>query len=1410
MARKGRAEVEGGLYHVIARGNNRRRIFNSPADYDKFLSLLAVEKVRLPFFLYAYCLMTNHVHLLIERREDTIGRIMHRVLTGYSQYYNRRYRRSGHLLQGRHKAILCQSDRYLAELVRYIHLNPVRAKMVSAPEQYPYSDAKGNQTHITYGTIGSFSDLYPTEIKTAYGTSLVRTEDREYDFGTGLVTRVTDADNGVSTSTTYDALCRPTLVKAAEGKAEEIHTATQYSDADRRVTMRSDLLAKDDGKLVTIQHYDQLGRIRLARQLEDSTNQSATDETQGIKVQTRYLFSGSNSYQCVSNPYRADYSSNAGAEGSMGWTRSKSDNGGRLTEVQTFGGAGLPGPWGSNSTSTGTVTTAYNANLTTVTDQTSRVRRSVTDGLGRLVRVDEPDKDSGNLDDGNGNPVQPTSYAYDVLGNLLTVTQGSQTPRSFSYDSLSRLGSASNPESGTINYTYDNDGNLLTKTDARSVVATYVYDPLNRVTSRSYSDSTPTVTYSYDPNITYGKGRLASVSSSVSSYSYSSYDATGKVLAGSQTLGSQTYSLSYGYDLSGHLTSMTYPSGRTVSYAYDNLGRTSNFSGNLGDGTTRTYSTGITYASAGQMTQEQFGTATAIYNKLFYNSRGQLAEVLASTTGSDSSWNRGKIINDYSDQCSGVSCNGTNNNGNLRKQTTYVPNNEQNTSSTSWYQQYDYDSLNRLQRVHEYTGNTNLDWQQEYVYDVWGNRTVHQTNTFGTGIPKPNFSVNTANNRLGVPSGQSGTMTYDNAGNLITDTYSAAAVTRAYDAENRMTSETQANNYVAGSYSYDGDDRRAVRNVNGVVTWQVYGLGGELLAEYAQNGAATSPQKEYGYRNGQLLITAEAGTASAPPPSGLAVTPPASGANVTLNWTAASGATNYRVERKGAGGSFSSIGTTSSTTVNDSSASNGSAYLYKVCAADGAGNCTSSYSNIVLGARFNFPTDSTVTTIADDSTGINVTTMKLEHITELRTAVNAVRGLAALSAATWAHPTLTRYVSQINKDDVQELRTNLDEALTALGIQTSAYDDSTLSGAPTGTLIKGVHIRQLRERATSGIGGSGGAAGPAINIHWLVADQLGTPRMIFDQGGSLATVSRHDYLPFGEELGASVGGRTTGMGFSVTDGSRQKFTLKERDIETGLDYFGARYYANTQGRFTSVDSVAGYLSNPQSLNRYSYVLNNPLKFVDPTGMTVEWADSEAKKKKDEAEARTNAQRKYENHIAKLLGSKNAEERARGERLQATYQGLKDSKAVFRVVKEDSSDSSSGELKFNGTVFIVSLKGNANEYGAIDINQKIAHEFEHGRQVLDRELSYHNYNPPDWKPFAHDRTDEAKAFAAGFDATPVAPDQGSFLNGMRQAIRLGGIQAGVDFLGRSNTNYRTLPAGPINVTHRSPAIYEVPK
>jgi putative transposase len=139
MARKPRLELEGGLYHIITRGNNRQLIFGIEGDYQKMLSLLTLVKSKLPFFLYAYCLMPNHLHLLVERQVSSVGAVMHRLLGGYSKYYNRKYGRVGHLFQSRYKGILCQSDQYLAELVRYIHLNPVRAKMVRKPAAYRFS-----------------------------------------------------------------------------------------------------------------------------------------------------------------------------------------------------------------------------------------------------------------------------------------------------------------------------------------------------------------------------------------------------------------------------------------------------------------------------------------------------------------------------------------------------------------------------------------------------------------------------------------------------------------------------------------------------------------------------------------------------------------------------------------------------------------------------------------------------------------------------------------------------------------------------------------------------------------------------------------------------------------------------------------------------------------------------------------------------------------------------------------------------------------------------------------------------------------------------------------------------------------------------------------------------------------------
>src|SRR5215469_653327 len=100
MPRKPRIEIPGGLYHIISRGNNRNKVFRCRDDYIKFATILQTQKSKLPFYLYAYCLMPNHVHLLVEMQEERISRVMQRVLTSYSQYHNRKYKKIGHVFQG--------------------------------------------------------------------------------------------------------------------------------------------------------------------------------------------------------------------------------------------------------------------------------------------------------------------------------------------------------------------------------------------------------------------------------------------------------------------------------------------------------------------------------------------------------------------------------------------------------------------------------------------------------------------------------------------------------------------------------------------------------------------------------------------------------------------------------------------------------------------------------------------------------------------------------------------------------------------------------------------------------------------------------------------------------------------------------------------------------------------------------------------------------------------------------------------------------------------------------------------------------------------------------------------------------------------------------------------------------------
>ena len=139
MPRHPRLHASGLLFHIIVRGNNKQDIYLDSTDYEEFLDAIEGTRTRYPFYLYAYVLMPNHFHLLVEVRETPTARLMQALLTRYARGFNRRHQRSGHVFQGRYKAIVCEQDSYLLELVRYIHLNPVRARLVRRPGQWPWS-----------------------------------------------------------------------------------------------------------------------------------------------------------------------------------------------------------------------------------------------------------------------------------------------------------------------------------------------------------------------------------------------------------------------------------------------------------------------------------------------------------------------------------------------------------------------------------------------------------------------------------------------------------------------------------------------------------------------------------------------------------------------------------------------------------------------------------------------------------------------------------------------------------------------------------------------------------------------------------------------------------------------------------------------------------------------------------------------------------------------------------------------------------------------------------------------------------------------------------------------------------------------------------------------------------------------
>lgn len=641
----------------------------------------------------------------------------------------------------------------------------------------PDGDARSNTAPSELAGLSSYA--FATKLTNPLGQTVYG----QYDYYLG---RSVDGEdpNGVVASGYYnDALDRPTQVRRAVATGAASQSTFSYDDPNHTITITSDLNANNDNALVTKTLYDGLGRTTETRQYESGTNY--------IAVQTQYDGLG-RAYK-TSNPFRPWQSE------SVVWTTSVFDAMGRVSSVTTPDNA--------------TVATSYSGNTVTVTDQGGKAKKNVTDALGRLSLVYE---------DPAGSNYQ-TSYAYDVLDDLISVSQGVQT-RSFVYDSLKRLTSATNPESGIASYDYDGNSNLLHITDARNITTTFAYDALNRLTSKSYNDNpqSATVNFYYDSQSLppgapafdrgYATGRIVAVTyDGGSAGTYRGYDAGGRVVRQYQQTDAVNYLVEASYWANSALKNETYPSvpgagdRRTVSYTNDTAGRMGSLNSNATSYAPAANVSTVGYASHNALNTETYGNG--LIHAVSYNNRLQAIEIKLGTSGTptsvvDLTYNYGT----------------TNNNGNLLSD-------GYSGGGLTYSQSFGYDQLNRLTTSNE---NGGANWSQTNSYDQYGNRSI-----VGGGL---SFDLNT--NRL---SGWS----YDAAGNLLND----GVHSYVFDAENKI---RKVDNVAA--YVYDGEGQR-VRKLVGENLRFIYDMHGQQIAEF--DGASGSLKKEYVYGASGLVATVE-------------------------------------------------------------------------------------------------------------------------------------------------------------------------------------------------------------------------------------------------------------------------------------------------------------------------------------------------------------------------------------------------------------------------------------------------------------------------------------------------------------------------------------------------------------------------
>jgi len=684
------------------------------------------------------------------------------------------------------------------------------------------TDPNTNTTSYSYADQWANSSCAPPGAGLAYVTQITNAANEvtkhTYNSCTGLAATTTDP-NSQPTTTTYDGMNRPLVTTFPDtGQTTNCYaddpTGSCYSSTSPLQVITTSLI-RSGVSLKTTALYDPLGRI--------SQTQLNSDPSGTVYVNTTYDSIGR--VASVSNPYRST------SDSTYGITSFIYDGLNRKTQETDADG--------SNSI----INTTYCGASTLVTDEAAHWRRSTTDAQGRLIEVDEPNSTTATVNacPAGGDPIWVTTYSYDMLNNMLGAVQGSSRTRGFTYNSLKQLLQSTNPESGTICYGtivsgtcqnngYDGDGNLVYKTDARGITTTYTYDNVNRLKSASYSNGDPTVTYTYSETSClglancYNIGRRTSMTDAAGTEHFA-YDTMGREWEEQRTSNSVTKNTSYLYDLLGDLTSLTYPTGRTITYAYDTAGRPLSA---IDQANSINYALNATYAPQGALAGVDLGGSGGVNLTQIYNSRLQPCWLYATTGTALSTSTACSATDPGPGNILDLQYNfsvGAGDNGNV----IGITNNRNSTRTQS----FSYDQVNRIMTAKTSSTTGGNCWGETFTYDQWANLTAKGALSGYGSCTQESLSVTaTTNNQLSF-TGSS----YDASGNMLNDGVNAYT----FNAESEIKSAAGVN------YTYDGDGNR-VEKSNGKLYW--YGAGTEILDESSLSGSFTN---EYVFFGGKRI-----------------------------------------------------------------------------------------------------------------------------------------------------------------------------------------------------------------------------------------------------------------------------------------------------------------------------------------------------------------------------------------------------------------------------------------------------------------------------------------------------------------------------------------------------------------------------